>query len=56
MDDGTAEVGRVREEKRRSEKVREEKQRKKNAGARKGMKVAINSVFSNDLWLWWVEK
>ena len=44
--DGKAEVGRVREEKRRREKIREKKSRKKeDAGARKGRKVAIHCVF-----------
>ena len=44
--DGKAEVGRVREEKRRREKIRERKSRKKeDAGARKGRKVAIHCVF-----------
>ena len=42
--DGRAEVGRVREEKRR--KIREEKEQKKeDVSARKGRKVAIHSVF-----------
>jgi hypothetical protein len=51
-----------REEKRREEKRREERRsqkkgvRKKNAGARKGRKVVIHCVFSNDLWLRRVEK
>ena len=39
--DGKAEVGRVREEKSRREKIREEK----DAGARKGNKVAKHYVF-----------
>ena len=45
--DGKAEVGRVREEKRRRKKIsREEKEsEKKNAGARKGTKVAKHCVF-----------
>ena len=49
--DETAKVGRVKEEKRREEKRREEKrrrqksQKKEDAGARKGMKVAIHCVF-----------
>ena len=40
-------MGRVREEKRRSEKIREEKKRakKEDACARKGRKVAIHCVF-----------
>ena len=37
---GKAEVGRVREQKKRSEKIREE-----DAGARKGRTVAIHCVF-----------
>ena len=41
--DGEAEVGRVREQKRRREKIREEKE---PAGARKGSKVAKQCVFS----------
>ena len=52
--DGKAEVGRVKEEKRRRKKIREEKrkcQRKEDAGLRKMRKVAIDCVFSNDLWL-----
>ena len=41
-----AEVGRVREEKSRSEKIRDgESQQKEDAGARKGMEVAIHCVF-----------
>ena len=44
-----AEMGRVREEKRRRKKIREEKERerekKEDAGARKGRKVAIHCVF-----------
>ena len=44
--DGKAEVGRVREEKKRSEKIRdEENQKREDAGARKGRKVAIHCVF-----------
>ena len=44
--DGKAEVGRVREEKSRSEKIRDgESQKKEDAGARKGRKVAIHCVF-----------
>ena len=44
--DEKAEVGRVREEKRRRKKIREEKQpKRKDAGARKGRKVANHSVF-----------
>ena len=44
--DGKAEVGRVREEKSRSEKIREgESQKREDAGARKGRKVAIHCVF-----------
>ena len=44
--DGKAEVGRVREEKKRSEKIRERKREKKeDAGAGKGRKVAIHCVF-----------
>jgi hypothetical protein len=41
---GKAEVGRVRLEKRRREKISEEKE-KEHAGAGKGRKVAIHSVF-----------
>ena len=55
--DGKAEVGRVSEEKSRSEKIRDgESQKKEDAGARKGREVAIHCVFSNDLWLRRVEK
>ena len=44
--DGKAEVGRVREEKSRSEKTRNgESQKKKDAGAPKGREVAIHCVF-----------
>ena len=44
--DGKAEVGRVSEEKSRSEKIRdEESQKKEDAGARKGKEVAIHYVF-----------
>ena len=44
--DGKAEVGRVREEKSRSEKIREEKEwKQEDAGGRKGRKVAIHCVF-----------
>ena len=42
--DGKAEVGRVREEKRRRDEIREEKE-KEDAGARKGRNVAIHCVF-----------
>ena len=42
--DGKAEVGRVKEEKRSSEKIRE-REKKEEAGARKGRKVAIHCVF-----------
>ena len=51
--DEKAEVGRVREEKRRSKKIREEKA---DAGAQKGRKVAKYSVCANVLGLWRVEK
>ena len=45
--DGKAEVGRVREEKKRSEKIREaiNSEKKEDAGARKDRKVTIHSVF-----------
>ena len=44
--DGKAEVGRVSEEKSRSEKIRDgESQKREDAGARKGRKVAIHCVF-----------
>ena len=44
--DGKAEVGRVREEKSRSEKIRDgESQKRQDAGARKGREVAIHRVF-----------
>jgi len=58
--DGKAEVGRVREEKRRRKKIREEKESEERRCRRaKGRKVAIHCVFhrfSNDLWLRRVEK
>ena len=39
-------MGRVREEKSRSEKIRDgESQKREDAGARKGRKVAIHCVF-----------
>ena len=41
---GKAEVGRVREEKRRRKKIREEKVRRKKRHVRKGRKVAIHSI------------
>ena len=44
--DGKAEVGRVREEKSRSEKLRDgESQKKEDAGARKGREVTVHCVF-----------
>ena len=44
--DGKAEVGRVREEKSRSEKLRDgESQKRQDAGARKGREVVIHCVF-----------
>ena len=44
--DGKAEVGRVSEEKSRSEKIRDgESQKKEDAAARKGREVAIHCVF-----------
>ena len=52
--DGTAGVGRVREEKSRREKIREEKEQKKeDADARKGRKVAKQrkEVRNDVLWL-----
>ena len=50
-------VGRVREEKSRSEKIRDgESQERQDAGARKGREVAIHCVFPMILWLWKVEK
>jgi hypothetical protein len=58
MDRCKAEMGRVRE-KRRGEERRSEKrksQKKEDADARKGRKVAIHCVFSNDLLLRRVEK
>ena len=43
---GKAEVGRVREEKSRSEKIRDgESQKRQDAGAREGREVAIHCVF-----------
>ena len=44
--DGKAEVGRVSEEKSRSEKIRDgESQKKEDAGARKGREVTVHCVF-----------
>ena len=44
--DGKADVGRVKEEKSRSEKISDgESQKREDAGARKGRKVAIHCVF-----------
>ena len=44
--DGKAEVGRVSEEKSRSEKIRDgESQKRQDAGARKGREVVIHFVF-----------
>ena len=47
--DGKAEVGRVKEEKKRSEKIRAERaektKKKEDPGARKGRKVATHCVF-----------
>ena len=41
-------MGRVSEEKSRSEKIRDgESQKREDAGARKGRKVAIHCVFTN---------
>ena len=54
--DGKAEVGRVSKEKSRSEKISDGNQKKEDAGARKGRKVTIHCVFSNDLGLRRVEK
>ena len=56
--DGKAEVGRVKEEKKRSEKIREEKKREKkeDTGARKGKESRDLLCCSNDLWLRRVEK
>ena len=49
-------MGRVREEKSRSEKIRDgESQTKEDAGARKGRKVGDSLCFSNDLGLRRVE-
>ena len=52
MDRWKAEMGRVREEKRRREKIKKRKSPKKeDPGVRKSRKVAKHRVFSNDLWL-----
>ena len=46
LTDGKAEVGRVREEKKRRERSEKRRsQKKEDAGARKGRKVAIRCVF-----------
>ena len=51
-----AEMGGVREEKRRRKKIKKRKGEKKgDPGARKGRKVAKHLGFSNDLWLRRVE-
>jgi hypothetical protein len=50
-------VGRVKEEQEEARRSEQRKsQKKEDAGARKGRKVAIHCVFSNDLWLTRVEK
>ena len=49
-------MGRVREEKTRSERSERRKSEIEDAGARKGRKVTIHCVLSNDLWLQRVEK
>ena len=58
--DGEAEVGRVREEKRRREKIKEEKVRRKKMQVcekvGKSRFITFFVRFSNDLWLWRVEK
>ena len=54
--DGKAEVGRVREEKRRREKIREERVRRKKMQAREKIGSRDSLCFSNDLWLRRVEK
>jgi len=51
--DAKAEAGRVREEKRREEKRKRHK--KEDAGTRKG-RSRKTLCFSNDLWLWRIEK
>jgi len=54
--DGTAEVGRVREEKRRRKKIREEKEYRKKTHAREKVESRETLCFANDLWLRRVEK
>ena len=56
--DGKAEVGRVREEKRRREKISEEKksEERRCTCAKKVEKSRFTVVFSTDLWLRRVEK
>jgi len=60
LTDGKAEVGRVREEKKRRERSEKRRsQKKEDAGARKGRKVAIRCVFPKVCgsgMLWGVEK
>ena len=48
---GKAEVGRVREEKRRGKKIREEKLRRQKRQVREKVGKPRPTVFSNDLWL-----
>ena len=55
--DGKAEVGRVRDEKRRREKIREEKESEETRGRCAKREESRDSLcFSNDLGLWGVEK
>jgi len=54
--DGKAEVGRVREEKRRREKIREEKESEERRCRCAKSESRKTLCFSNDLWLRRVEK
>ena len=58
MDRWKAEVGRVREEKRRRKKIKKEKvsEERRSRCAKRYRKVAKHSVFLNDLRLWRIEK
>jgi hypothetical protein len=54
--DEKAEVGRVREERRRRKKIREERVRRNKMQVREKVERSRITVFSNDLWLRRVEK
>ena len=56
--DGKAGVERVREEKKKREDQRRERERvrRKKMQAHEKVEMAKHCVFSNDLWIWRVEK